>query len=434
MANSTSPESQTGADLLIRNLEAHGIRWVFGIPGAKVDRVFDALEASPIQTIVVRHDANAAFMAAAVGRLTGKAGVALVTSGPGTSNLTTGLVTANSEGDPMLALGGSVKLADRLKQVHQTMDAVSLFKPITKYSAEITSPSAISETVANALRRAEAGRPGAVFLALPDDVMNAPVDGQVLTSKKVAHSGLADAQDIRAAAELINNARQPVLLLGMQASKIENAEAIRELIRHCPLPVTATFQAAGAVDRNHLELFAGRVGLWANQAGDDLLQQADLVLTIGYNPAEYEPEKWNADGHCQVIHLDDAPAEIDNSYKPVVEMLGDIALSLRALKKGLQPRHPEGPTARVLAEVNAYRERLAKHSTQLDGSPVHPLRIVYELQQLAADDVTLAVDMGSFHIWIARYLTSFRARQLLISNGQQTMGVALPWAIGAALC
>src|ERR1700756_2627692 len=149
-----------GADLVVRNLEEQGVKHVFGIPGAKVDRVFDSLVDSAIETVVVRHEANAAFMAAAVGRLTGKAGVALCTSGPGISNLTTGLATANSEGDPMVAIGGAVKLDDRLKQVHQTMDTVSLFKPITKYSAEVVTSSSISEVMSNAFRAAERPRPG----------------------------------------------------------------------------------------------------------------------------------------------------------------------------------------------------------------------------------------------------------------------------------
>src|ERR1700686_1769720 len=136
-ANAVDTFWECGADLVVRNLEAQGVKHVFGIPGAKIDRVFDSLVDSTIETVVVRHEANAAFMAAAVGRLTGKAGVALVTSGPGCSNLTTGIATANSEGDPLVAIGGAVKLEDRLKQVHQTMDTVSLFKPITKNSADV---------------------------------------------------------------------------------------------------------------------------------------------------------------------------------------------------------------------------------------------------------------------------------------------------------
>src|ERR1700756_1864836 len=185
-----------GADLVVRNLEAQGVRHVFGIPGAKVDRVFDSLVDSSIETVLVRHEANAAFMAAAVGRLTGKAGVALVTSGPGCSNLTTGLATANSEGDPMVAIGGAVKLDDRLKQVHQTMDTVSLFKPVTKYSAEVVASSTISEVMSNAFRAAERPRPGAAFVSLPMDIVNAPAKGAVFGDLGVAAMGPAAKDDI----------------------------------------------------------------------------------------------------------------------------------------------------------------------------------------------------------------------------------------------
>ncbi|HCC7795774.1 TPA: thiamine pyrophosphate-binding protein, partial [Klebsiella pneumoniae] len=139
-----------GADLVVSQLEAQGVRQVFGIPGAKIDKVFDSLLDSSIRIIPVRHEANAAFMAAAVGRITGKAGVALVTSGPGCSNLITGMATANSEGDPVVALGGAVKRADKAKQVHQSMDTVAMFSPVTKYAVEVTAPDALAEVVSNA--------------------------------------------------------------------------------------------------------------------------------------------------------------------------------------------------------------------------------------------------------------------------------------------
>jgi acetolactate synthase I/II/III large subunit len=136
----TKAAPQTGAELLVRSLEAQGVQYIFGIPGAKIDQVFDTLLNSKIKTVVCRHEQNAAFIAGGIGRMTGKAGVALVTSGPGCSNLVTGLATANSEGDPVVAIGGAVPVADRLKQIHQSMDTISLFRPITKFSAEIDCP------------------------------------------------------------------------------------------------------------------------------------------------------------------------------------------------------------------------------------------------------------------------------------------------------
>src|SRR6476646_7552462 len=180
VAISTAPR-QTGAKLVVRALEAQGVTHVFGIPGAKIDAVFDALVDSKIKTVVCRHEQNAAFIAGGIGRMTGKAGVALVTSGPGCSNLVTGLATANSEGDPVVAIGGAVPLSNRLKQIHQSMDTVSLFRPITKFSAEIDSADSVSEVVANAFRAAESGRPGAAFISAPQDIMTGVADGEVLT-------------------------------------------------------------------------------------------------------------------------------------------------------------------------------------------------------------------------------------------------------------
>lgn len=196
-----------GADLVVSQLEAQGVRQVFGIPGAKIDKVFDSLLDSSIRIIPVRHEANAAFMAAAVGRITGKAGVALVTSGPGCSNLITGMATANSEGDPVVALGGAVKRADKAKQVHQSMDTVAMFSPVTKYAVEVTSPDALAEVVSNAFRAAEQGRPGSAFVSLPQDVVDGPVTGKVLPASSAPQMGAAPDEAINQVAKLIARRR-----------------------------------------------------------------------------------------------------------------------------------------------------------------------------------------------------------------------------------
>src|SRR6516164_8533749 len=164
MSADANKSIKTGADVVVRTLEAQGVKHVFGVPGAKIDTVFNSLVDSSIQTVVCRHEQNAAFIAGGVGRMTGKAGVAIVTSGPGVSNTVTGLATANSEGDPLVVLGGAVSVADRLKAVHQTMDSVELCRPVTKYAAEIDSPSATAEVLSSAFRAAEGGRPGSAFV------------------------------------------------------------------------------------------------------------------------------------------------------------------------------------------------------------------------------------------------------------------------------
>ena len=423
---------QSGAELVVKNLEAHGVDYVFGIPGAKVDRVFDALANSKIKTVVCRHEQNAAFIAGGIGRMTGKAGVVLVTSGPGCANLVTGLATATSEGDPVLALGGAVPVSQRLKQTHQTLDTVSLFRPVTKFSAEVDSPSAISEAMANALRAAQSDRQGAAFLSLPADIMNGPAPAGVLTPLRSPICGPADADTIAEAAALINRAQCPVVLLGMAASMPRNAQAVRDLLGAVELPVVSTYQAAGVAGRELLHLFGGRVGIFHNQPADQLLDGADLVITAGYDPIEYDPGLWNQGKSRDVIHIDALRADIDNDYHPAVELIGDIAATLSALMPQLRPQVRVNEIE-LLNRVRLELESLRERGAAMNGRPVHPLRLVHELQQILSDDVTICSDMGSFHIWLMRYLYSFRPRQVLITNGQQTLGVGLPWAIAACL-
>ncbi|HVS40388.1 MAG TPA: acetolactate synthase AlsS [Gemmataceae bacterium] len=428
----TRPGLQTGAELLVKSLEAQGVEYVFGVPGAKIDKVFDTLLDSRIKTVVCRHEQNAAFIAGGIGRMTGKAGVVLVTSGPGCSNLATGLATANTEGDPIVAIGGAVPIANRLKQIHQRMDAVSLFRPITRFSAEIDSPRAVSEVAANAFRAAESGRPGAAFISAPQDIMTGAADGDVLTPVAPTRLGPADAEAIAAAATMINGAQRPVLLLGVLASQPRAAEAVRSLLARTKLPVLCTYQGAGVVSRELFNWFGGRIGLFHNQPADRLLDAADVVVAVGYNPVECEPGLWNQGGERQVVHIDAVPADIDRDYRPQVELTGDIAATLRALAAQLERKTPSAD-AKLLSEIAGDRERFADRAAALNGVPIHPMRLVHELQRVLSDDMTLCLDMGSFHIWLARHLYSFRARQVLITNGQQTLGVGLPWAIAACL-
>jgi acetolactate synthase-1/2/3 large subunit len=422
-----------GADIVVQTLEQRGVEYVFGVPGAKIDKIFDSLVDSKIKTVVCRHEQNAVFIAGGIGRMTGKAGVAIATSGPGVSNLVTGLATANTEGDPVVALGGAVQVSDRLKKIHQTMDSVSLCKPVTKYSAEVDSSESVSEVLTNAFRSAESDRPGAAFVSLPMDIMVARAECDVLVPPAYSGAGPADIAAIKETARLINQAERPVVLLGLLASKPQNAVAVQELIESGKLPVVGTFQAAGAVSTNLFSNFGGRVGQINNQPADEILAGSDLVITVGYDPVEYWPSIWNKGKKRPIVHLDVLPADIDNSYNPSVELVGDIASTLVLLTPLVSRSALEPSVKRLLERIANDREELARSSAGLSGTPVHPLRIAAELQRILTPDTTLCLDMGSFHLWMARHLYSFRARQILISNGQQTLGVALPWAIAATL-
>ena len=432
MPDGSSVHLKNGAEVVVRTLEARGVEYAFGVPGAKIDAVFNALVDSRIKTVVCRHEQNAAFIAGGIGRMTGKAGVAVATSGPGGSNLVTGLATANSEGDPLVALGGAVAIGESLKRVHQTMDSVSICKPVTKFSAMVSGPEAVAEVVSNAFRAAEGGRPGAAFVSLPMDIMSAPAHAKLLVPPSFTGLGPAEAGIVKEAARLISAASTPVVLLGLQASKPSFADAVRNFLSRNKLPVVGTFQSAGAVSAHLLENFGGRVGQLANQPADRLLAAADLVVTIGYDPVEYWPSLWNKVDRA-IIHVDVKEAELDTYYCPVAELTGDIGQTLAALTPLIAREGKSAMSEHILQAIAAERRLLAEQARHMNGTPIHPMRLVAELQNILEPDVTLCLDMGSFHLWLARHLYSFRARQILITNGQQTLGVAMPWAIAASL-
>jgi acetolactate synthase-1/2/3 large subunit len=429
----SSKAVKTGAQVVVESLEKHGVQYVFGIPGAKIDKVFDTLVNSSIKTIVCRHEQNAAFIAGGIGRLTGKAGVAIATSGPGVSNLTTGLATANSEGDPMVALGGSVATSQSLKQIHQSLQAVSVLKPVTKFSAEASSPESIAEVIANAFRAAESDRPGAAFVSLPKDIMEGDAKCDALDVAARPGFGPGSRESLNQAAKIINAAERPVILLGLSTSRPENAAAVQTFLRKSHIPVVGTFQAAGTVSSDLFRRFAGRVGQLDNAPGDELLGAADVIITIGYDPVEYDPSIWNHQRTATIIHIDAIRADIDNFYAPGVEVLGDVAASLSALEALVGGIVLAPEVDRFFTNLALKRALRVEASQKHTENPIHPLRIVAELQKYLADDVTLCLDMGSFHLWIAHFLFSFKARQILISNGQQTLGVALPWGIASCL-
>ncbi|HAZ0858157.1 TPA: acetolactate synthase AlsS [Enterococcus faecium] len=422
-----------GSKSVVESLINHHVDYVFGIPGAKIDGVFNELEDQGPELIVTRHEQNAAFMAQAIGRITGEPGVVIVTSGPGASNLATGLVTATAEGDPVLAIAGQVKRSDLLKLTHQSMDNAALFQPITKYSAEIQDPETISEVIANAYRMAKSSKKGASFISIPQDVVDAPVQGNVIKPLSDPKLGSASADDIRYLAERIREAKLPVLLVGMRGSSEKETLAIRQLVEKTALPVVETFQAAGVISRELEAHFFGRVGLFRNQPGDMLLKRSDLVIAIGYDPIEYEARNWNAEKDARIIVIDEAPAEIDPFMQPERELIGDISATLDLLTGSLEPQQVSEDAKEYLASLQAKLTERDIVQSKGEAGILHPLEVINTLQSKVTDDMTVTVDVGSHYIWMARHFRSYEPRHLLFSNGMQTLGVALPWAISAAL-
>ncbi|WP_332286388.1 acetolactate synthase AlsS [Bacillus velezensis] len=422
-----------GAELVVDCLVEQGVTHVFGIPGAKIDAVFDALKDKGPELVLCRHEQNAAFMAAAVGRLTGKPGVCLVTSGPGASNLATGLLTANTEGDPVVALAGNVIRADRLKRTHQSLDNAALFQPITKYSVEIQETGNIPEAVTNAFRAASAGQAGAAFVSFPQDVVNEITNVKNVRSVPAPKQGPAPEEAVSAAIAKIQTAKLPVLLVGMKGGRPEAVKQIRKLLAKTKLPFVETYQGAGTLSRELEDQYFGRIGLFRNQPGDLLLEQADVVLTIGYDPIEYDPKFWNVNGDRAIIHLDEIQADIDHAYQPELELLGDIAATVKQIEHDAVTFDMGSREQEVLSELKQMLTDSEKAPSDHKSDRVHPLQIVQELRNAIDDDVTVTCDIGSHAIWMSRYFRAYEPLKLLISNGMQTLGVALPWAIAATL-
>lgn len=427
-----------GADVVIDSLRKHGINLVFGIPGAKIDRLFEGLDGQDSEgapkLIVTRHEQNAAFMAQAYGRLTGKTGVAIATSGPGVGNLATGIMTANAEGDPMLAMGGQVQRKDLHRATHQSTPSTEIMAPITQYSAEIQDPNNISEIMANAFEASQDARKGAAFVSLPQDVDDAEVTEKPLPIYETPKMGPADPDDLQKLVELIKNSKMPVILVGQRGADEEITTALRKLLSDYSLPVVETYQAAGVVSRDlEQQSYFGRIGLFRNQVGDQLLQQSDLVIAVGYDPIEYEPRNWNKEGNLRIVNLDTLPAQIDNHYTPIMQLVGNIATSLTELDKLLKGYEYPVAATEQLAKYKQELDQDKKIQVPTSNDASHPLAVVHAIQENITDDMHVALDVGSHYIWMARHFRCYQPRHLLISNGMQTLGVGLPWAMVAAM-
>lgn len=424
---------QIAAELIIKCLENHNVKYIFGIPGAKVDSIFNALVDSSIELILCRHEQNAAFMAGAYGKLTGEPGVVLVTSGPGVGNLTTGLMTATTEGCPIVAIGGNVARNMLFKQSHQSAKNMQLMETVTKSSKEIVSVDNIPEAISNAFKIAKLPSSGACFLSFPQDVLNETVS---LNLKPISHIeddvpyGSAPRDKITSAIELIKRAKNPIVLLGQEASRPKNSVAIRKFLTKTNLPTISTYQAAGAISKDLVHCFFGRIGLFQNQPADELLSIGDLIITIGFNPAEYDPEIWNSNQNKSIVNIDYHIPDIHNTYQPNINLIGSIRKTLDELTEQINYQ----------TDLTKYEQIKQMFNNHINTEPisvsedkVHPLSFIHTLKNFVNENTIVSCDIGSIYVWMARYFLSYVPHQLLFSNGQQTLGVGLPWGMAAKL-
>ncbi|KAK5127030.1 hypothetical protein LTR85_008389 [Meristemomyces frigidus] len=432
-------EEQKVASIIVESLYRAGVKVVFGIPGAKVDAIFDELSDHPeIKLIICRHEQNAAFMAAAVGRITGVPGVCIATSGPGAGNLTTGLVTATTEGDPVVAIVGSVARMMSTKHTHQSMKALEILGPTCKTATGIEVEDQAAEVVLAAFRSAATSPKGACVISIPMDIAAGKSKIKAFPSPafRAPLFGPSPSHQLDEVAAMIDRATLPVLFLGQRASSSIVVSAVRKFLDKHPIAVVETFQAAGAVSESQAQhVFFGRVGLFRNQTGDRLLQKSDLVITLGYDPFEYDANAWNPDSRLNIVHVDYTACDYGAYYHPEVELLGSVRENILALSNRV--KHVADPaehefTKGLSRELVSWKEQVNDTKGKA-ASNVHPLQFITALQNRVSKDTTVCVDVGTVYIYMMRYFFAYEPRRLLCSNGQQTLGVGMPWAIAASL-
>ena len=416
------------AEVLVQCLENEGVEYVFGLPGEENLHILEALKKSPIQFITTRHEQGAAFMADVYGRLTGKAGVCLSTLGPGATNLMTGVADANLDGAPLVAITGQVG-TDRMHiESHQYLDLVALFAPITKWNAQIVRPDNTTEVVRRAFKVAQAEKPGAVHIDLPENIAAMPLDSKPL-SKDNREKTYASTRSLNAAAADISKAKNPLIMAGNGVIRGNASEALTEFATQLNIPVANTFMGKGAIPYTH-PLSLWTVGLQQRDLISCAFDEADLVIAIGYDLVEYSPKKWNPTGDKKIIHIDESRAEIDSSYIPAVEVFGDISDSLNDIVKRCDRSGKEVPSAITLrGQIKEDYEQYAND----DGFPIKPQKIIYDLRQVMSPEDIVISDVGAHKMWMARHYHSDCPNTCIISNGFAAMGIAIPGAMAAKL-
>jgi acetolactate synthase-1/2/3 large subunit len=409
------------AELLVRCLENEGVEYVFGIPGEENIHIMDALARSRIRFVTTRHEQGAAFMADVYGRLTGRAGVCLATLGPGATNLVTGVADANMDRAPLVAIAGQAATTRMHKESHQVMDLAALFRHFTKYSAQVLEPEIVPEVVRKAFKVAQTEKPGASFIEVPENIARMPAGDGAPLKVQAPVIARAPQEKVEQVARLIDEAGAPLVLVGNGVIRQRASEAVVAFIERLKLPAVTTFMAKGAVPASH-PLCAGTIGLQARDPAAFGLEQADLVLCVGYDMVEYDPARWNPKADKRIVHIDSAPAEVDAHYVLAAGIVGDIADAVE----------------RIAARAASKPERAHRANVSWPGAdaadfPLKPQRVVADLRRAMAAEDVLVSDVGAHKLWIARLFEAERPNTCIISNGFAAMGIAVPGAIAAKL-
>ncbi len=421
------------SDLFVKCLEEEGIEYIFGVPGEENADFMMSLENSDkIKFILTRHEQGAAFMAEIYGRLTGNPAGALGTLGPGATNLITGVADSNMDRAPMLVLTGQGG-TDRLhKESHQIMDVVKMFEPVTKWATTILNPDTIPEIVRKAVRLARTEKPGAVHIELPEDVATFASSARPLKPRRFRRS-VPDDKIVNQAFELMKSAKRPVIIAGNGCIRRRASKQLRLLCEKTGIGVISTFMAKGCVDMD-ADYCLYTIGLGSKDRVALAVDDADLVITLGFDMVEYHPQLWNPNGDKKILHADFLPAEIDANYHPETELVGDLAHTLWMLNERFDEHGAPDYDLDFQAKTRAaMAEDFAEYKDDDQQGAIRPQKALWDARQVMGPHDIVLSDVGAHKMWIARHYQCHEPNTCLIPNGFCSMGFALPGAIAASL-
>ncbi len=416
------------AELFVQALENEGVEYVFGIPGEENLDLLDALSRSSIRLVVTRHEQAAGFMAATYGRLTGSAGVCLSTLGPGATNLVTAAAYAQLGGMPMVMITGQKPIKTSKQGQFQIVDVVDMMNPLTKYTKQIVSATNIPYRVREGFRLAVEERPGAVHLELPEDIAREDTDESVMEASLVRRP-VAEEKSLRAAAQKIEAARHPLILVGAAANRRLTSRMLSRFVEQTGIPFVTSQMGKGVVDENH-PLFLGTAALSSDDFVHRAVEHADLIVNVGHDVIEKPPFFMTIKG-VDVIHVNFFTASVDPVYFPQTEVVGDIAHSVWQLSERVSAQ--PGWDFSFFMQVREAGESYIQQSVHDDHFPMRPQRIVADVDRVMPDDAILTLDNGIYKIWFARNYKARFPNTVLLDNALAAMGAGMPSAIASRL-
>ncbi len=417
------------SDLLVACLENEGVEYIFGIPGEENLDFLESLRNSKIELVLTRHEQAAGFMAATVGRLTGRVGVCLSTLGPGATNFVTSAAYALLGGMPVLFITGQKPIRAGKQGRFQIIDIVGLMEPVTQFTRQIVDGNNVPSLVRECFRVALAEKPGPVHLELPEDIAAEQVEREPFALTTVSPPG-ASQHAIRRATEMIRSAERPLLLVASACNRNDSAPALRDFVDRTGIYFFSTQMGKGAVDERHPHCL-GTAALSDQDYLHCAIERADLIINVGHDVSEKPPFIMRRGGQS-VIHVSYFPAEMDDVYFPQHEVIGCTATNMRMLADAIEPsaNWDFDYFERVRSEIKTH---VFAEKADAEGFPNVPQRIVADLRRAMPSDGILSLDNGMYKIWFARNYQAHEPNTVLLDNALATMGAGLPVAIAAKL-